>query len=290
MSYRSMLFIPGNNPGMLQSADVFDADSIIFDLEDSVSLEEKDAARALVYEILNTIKFNTDIVVRINPFDSKYYLKDISKLKNSNIKAILLPKASCNSMEDLDNKLKGTNIKIIALIETTLGVENAFNILNTTDRCIGLMLGGEDLCVDLNCERTKEGTEIFYSRSKVVSCCRALKKMVIDTPFTDTTDEEGLRQDTLFAKSLGFDGKASINPRQIMIINDIYSPTEEEIQYALQVVEAKEKALIEGKGVFSLYGKMVDLPVIKRAERIISTALKIGLIEKKGEAYEHIGL
>lgn len=290
MNYRSMLFIPGNNPGMLQSADVFDADSIIFDLEDSVSLDEKDSARTLVYEVLKTIPFDTDVVIRINPFDSKYYDLDIDMVKKLPVHSILLPKASCGSVKDLALKLKDTNIKIIALIETALGIERVFDILSSSERCIGMMLGGEDLCVDLNCERTKVGSELLYSRGRVVSCAHALKKMVIDTPFTDTFDESGLEEDTQFAKSLGFDGKASINPRQINSINEIFSPTKAQIYYAIDVVEAREKALKEGKGVFSLQGKMVDLPIIKRAENTLAAAENIGLIKRKGETYEYCGI
>ncbi|QVK17274.1 HpcH/HpaI aldolase/citrate lyase family protein [Mycoplasmatota bacterium] len=276
---RSMLFIPGNNSGMLISSDVFDADSIIFDLEDSVALDEKDSARILVKEVLKTIHFKSEIIVRVNPFDTPYYALDVEEIKQSNIDLILLPKATVESVIDLSKRLEGTEIGIMVLIETAMGVEQVYNILDASNRCYGLMLGGEDLCVDLNCKRTKLGQELFYARGRVVNAAHALNKFVIDTPFTDIYDESGLEKDTLFAKSLGFDGKASINPRQIVSINQVFNPTIDEINHAKRIIEAKDRALKEGKGVFSLDGKMVDLPIIKRAEKIIEMASKIGLIK-----------
>ncbi len=278
---RSMLFIPGNNPGMLQSSDVFDSDAIIFDLEDSVAIDEKDSARILVAEVLKSIHLNSEIIVRINPYDTPFYSLDIDAVKHLPIDMILLPKASIESVKDLALRLADTSIQIMVLIETALGVETVFDILNSSTRCLGLLLGGEDLCLDLHCVRTRTGNELFYARSKVVMASRALNKFVIDTPFTDTLDESGLEMDGLLAKSLGFDGKSSINPRQIVKINEIFSPTGEEIEFAKNVIEAKDHALKEGKGVFSLDGKMIDLPIIKRAEATVAMALKIGLI--KGE-------
>jgi len=277
-----MLFIPGNNPGMLISSDVFDSDSIIFDLEDSVAIDEKDSARMLVKEVLQATHFNSEIIIRINPFDSPFYDLDVEVIKQLNIDLILLPKASIESLKDLDNRLSETKIGIMVLIETALGIEQVFDLLNASKRCYGLMLGGEDLCVDLNCKRTKLGNEIAYARGRVVNAGRALNKFVVDTPFTDIFDEEGLELDTQLAKGLGFDGKASINPRQIVLINQCFNPTKEEINHAKRVIEAKEHALKDGLGVFSLDGKMVDLPIIKRAEKTIEMAIKVGLM--KGES------
>ncbi len=279
--HRSLLFIPGNNPGMLQSSDVFDADSIIFDLEDSVSLEEKDAARLLVKEVLQTLEFNSEVIIRINPYDSQFFTSDVEVIKKLKVDMILLPKASIESVKELEKLLAGTDIKIMVLIETALGVEKVFDILNASTLCVGLMLGGEDLCVDLNCKRTKTGQEIMYARGRVINAARALNKFVIDTPFTDVNDVEGLTSDSAFAKSLGFDGKASINPRQICTINEIFSPTNAEIKYAVRVLEARDIALKESKGVFALDGKMIDLPIIKRAEKTIMMAEKIGLMKGK---------
>ena len=265
---------------MLQNADVFLADSVIIDLEDSVSIDEKDAARELVRELTAFMRFkNTETIVRINPYDTDYYLLDVEVIRKCPIDMILLPKACIDSVKDLDSQLEGTNIKIMVLIETAEGIENIIDILKASKRCCGLMLGGEDLCVDLNCQRTKEGHELLYARTRLVNACKALKKMVIDTPFTDTDDVRGLKKDIILAKGLGFDGKAAINPRQIDLINQLFSPSLDEIAHAKRVIHAKNKALKEGKGVFSLAGKMVDLPIIKRATHILESARKMGLIE-----------
>ncbi len=280
---RSMLFIPGNNPGMVQNGDVFDSDGIIFDLEDSVALEEKDAARELVKNALETFPFNAEIIVRINPIDSPFFVDDIVALKKLPISMILLSKASVEGVKNLEKHLEGTNINIMVLIESAMGVEKVFDILNTSERCLGLMLGGEDLCVDLNCKRTKSGQELLYARMRVINAAKALQKFCIDTPFTDVNDEEGLQKDTEFAKSLGFDGKAAINPRQIITINNVFSPSEQDIKHALRVLEARDLALKEGKGVFALDGKMVDLPIIKRAEYIIEVAKKLKLVSDNDE-------
>ncbi|ERJ13849.1 HpcH/HpaI aldolase/citrate lyase family protein [Haloplasma contractile] len=286
---RSMLFIPGNTPGMLQSADVFDADSIIIDLEDSVSVDEKDSARILLEQLLSKVQFtDVEVIVRMNPFESTDYEKDIEVLQSLDIDLILLPKAEQDSVSDLTKRLESFKYKtdVMILVETALGVEQVFDLLNTSVKVKGLMLGGEDLCVDLNCERTKTGEELLYARTRVVNAARALKKFVIDTPFTDTNDDIGLTNDTRFAKKIGFDGKASINPRQIETINKVFTPKEDEINDAKRVIEAKDQALKEGKGVFSLDGKMVDLPIIKRAERIMAVASKTGLL-KEGEHNEN---
>lgn len=280
---RSMLFIPGNNPGMVQNGDVFDSDALIFDLEDSVALEEKDAARELVKQALETFEFNAELIVRLSPLDSPFFEADIEALKKLPINMILLPKASVEGVKVLEKQLRGTNINIMVLIESALGVEKVFDILSTSERCLGLMLGGEDLCVDLNCKRTKSGQELLYARMRVVNAAKALNKFCIDTPFTDVNDEEGLQKDAEFAKALGFDGKAAINPRQIITINKVFSPSEHDIKHSLRILEARDLATKEGKGVFAIDGKMVDLPIIKRAEYIIEVAKKLKLVSDNDE-------
>ena len=168
----------------------------------------------------------------------------------------------------------------MALIETAIGLETLYDVIKASQRMIGVLLGGEDLTSDLGIKRTKEGEEIFYARNKVATVCRALKVDAIDTPFTDTNDYEGLAKDTVRAKSLGMTGKSAINPRQIEIIHAVFSPTEVELNYALRVLAAMEEAEKEGKGVFSLDGKMIDAPVINRARTTVGLGQRLGLIER----------
>jgi len=284
-----MLFMPGNNPGMLQTAQVFGADSVILDLEDAVSLGEKDAARVLIKGALETFDYGTtEIVIRINPFSTPYALEDIDVMARLKPNAILLPKATPEDMKKLDEMLgkiekeegfENGVIRIHALVETTYGVETVFETIKSSNRVDSVCLGGEDLAVDLGIERTKDSEELFYARTKIINACKALKVDAIDTPFTDTNDEEGLLADTKHAKKLGFSGKLSINPRQIDTIHKVYSPTQAEISWAKRVIYAKEEAEKEGLGVFSLEGKMIDLPIINRALNTLNTARVIGLIK-----------
>jgi len=287
---RSMLFMPGNNPSMLQDAAILGADSIILDLEDAVSLTEKDSARILVREALKTIDFSqVELVVRVNPMDTEFGPLDVDMIARVKPDTLLIPKANEEQIKIVDTMLDkieaeegylAGSIKIIALIETALGLENVYNVIQASNRIVGVLLGGEDLTSDLGIERTKEGEEIFYARNKVATACRALKVDSIDTPFTDTNDFEGLAKDTAKAKSLGLTGKSAINPRQIEIIHSVFSPTEAELKHALKVLEVMQQAEKEGKGVCSLEGKMIDAPVINRARNTVALGRSLGLLER----------
>lgn len=272
---RTILFMPGNIPAMIQNAGVLGADSVILDLEDSVSLSEKDSARALVKECVKFIDFsNVHLVIRINPLDTEYGLEDLDMIACLNISSIMIPKVDEDSVKKVDEFLKNINrdIRIIPLIETAYGIENVYEIIKASHRVEAVLLGGEDLTADMGIKRTRDGNELFYARNKVATACRACRIGAIDTPFTDVEDVEGLKLDTINAKKLGMTGKSAINPRQVNIINKIYMPTLEEIYYAKRVIEAMNIAKKENKGVFSLDGKMIDAPIISRALNILETA------------------
>ncbi|HZK00533.1 MAG TPA: CoA ester lyase [Tissierellaceae bacterium] len=271
MGYRTLLFIPGNNPGMLQNSDILGADGLIIDLEDAVALSEKDAARYLVREYLTNFKPTTDIFVRINPLDSPYFYDDLDSIKDLNIEGIVLPKASVESMVSLDKYLTENNVdfNIIALVETALGLESALDILQKSKKIIGVFLGAEDLTLDLGAKRTKQSDEIAYARSRIIAVSKAMEIEAIDTPFTDTDDMEGLKIDTLHAKDLGMTGKAIISPRHVEEVNKLFSPSQADLDYALRVVEGVKSANEKGLGAFSLDGKMVDAPIIKRALNLL---------------------
>lgn len=286
---RTMLFMPGNNPGMLQTAAVFGSDAVIFDLEDAVALTEKDAARVLVSEALKNIEYNDiEVVVRINPLATPFANKDIEVIARLKPDAILLPKSCPEDIAELDKRLNAIeeeegfeagSIKIHPLVETTYGVEKVYETIKASPRVISVLLGGEDLAVDLGVKRTKNSDELLYARTKIINACKACKVDAIDTPFTDTNDYEGLMADTLKAKMLGFTGKLSINPRQIDTIHRAYTPSNDEINHALRVMAAKDEADKQGLGVFSLDSKMVDLPIINRAIHTLDMARLMGLID-----------
>lgn len=279
---RSMLFIPGNNPSMIMNGRVFGSDSVIYDLEDAVSPKEKDAARILVRNILKKdVKAGVERVVRINSLDTNFWKEDLRQILPADIDVVLLPKAQTkmdiiqleqemlNIAKELELNIDG--LKIMPLIETALGVENAFEIAAASKRVTALFLGAEDLTADLGAKRSKEGQEIFYSRSRLVVAAKANEIGVIDTPFTNVEDYEGLEKDTNFAKDLGFTGKSIISPRHIDRVNEIFTPSLEEYEYAKRVLRTIERAEKEGKGVVALDGKMIDAPIVNRAKKVVET-------------------
>lgn len=283
---RSMLFMPGNNSGMLLNADALGADSVILDLEDAVSPAEKDSARILVRNALKYLNYeNCEIIIRINSIDSEFWKKDLEEIIPQEPHMIMPPKISCakdvqivadyiKEVEEKHNIEKPT--AIIALIETARGIENAYEIANASDRVKAIFLGAEDLTADLRCKRTKEGDEIFYARGRIVTAARAANIDAYDTPFTDVEDEEGLELDAQFAKGLGFTGKAAISPRHVMAINEVFSPTIEEIEYAKEVMDIIRIAKEQGKGAISLRGKMIDAPIVERARQTLEIAEALG--------------
>lgn len=280
---RSFQFVPSNNPGMLMSADILGADSIIFDLEDAVALTEKDAARDLLGTALKEFDYSgIEVVVRINPPDTIFCRADLSALVGLPVDAILVPKATRESMRQALTWLDedGYQGSVILLIESALGVEEVFDLVNLDTRIDGVLLGGEDLTSDLGVARTKAGNEISYARARVVCACKAAKITCIDTPWTDAEDLDGLLIDTEYARSIGFNSKSSINPRHLPYIHQVFAPKEKEVRYALRIMEAKDLAEQEGKGVFSLDGKMVDAPIIARAQQTLNLAQALGLIEE----------
>lgn len=285
---RSMLFLPGNNPNMLINGNCLGADAVIFDLEDAVSPDEKDAARILVRNTMRYMDFRgCEIIVRINSIDTPYWKKDIDAILPYRPGLILLPKTgSAGDVLEADAylsqveealDLEKNSVGLMPLIETALGVENAFQIATATKRVKALFLGAEDLTADLQCKRTKEGREIEYARTRLVMAARAAGVEVYDTPFTDVNDDEGIEMDAAFAKSLGFSGKASISPRHVEVINRVFSPTLAEIDYAYEVMEAITLAKQQGKGAIALHGKMIDAPIVMRAQRTIAMAEELGL-------------
>ena len=285
---RSMLFLPGNTPNMLINGSRLGSDALIFDLEDAVSPAEKDSARVLVRNTLRYMDLGScEVIVRINSIDTDYWKKDIDAILPYSPALILLPKVNCAQdaiiadeyMTEVETKLglESGKVKLMPLIETALGVENAFSIATSTKRVAALFLGAEDLTADLRCKRTKGGAEINYARTRLVMAARAANIDVYDTPFTDVNDDEGIRVDAEYAKALGFTGKASISPRHVDVINEVFSPSERDIAYAYEVMEAIRIAKEQGRGVISLHNKMIDAPIVARAQQTIAMAEEMGI-------------
>lgn len=285
---RSLLFLPGNTPNMLINGSCLGADAVIFDLEDAVSPAEKDAARVLVRNTMTYMDFRgCERVVRINGIDTPYWKEDLDEILPCRPDLILLPKTgSAADIREADAYITETEkrlglateaVGLVALIETALGVENAFAIASASPRVAALFLGAEDLTADLRCRRTKEGREIEYARTRLVTAARAAGVDVYDTPFTDVNDDEGIETDAALAKALGFTGKASISPRHVETINRVFSPSQAEIDYAYEVMETIRLAKEQGKGAVALRGKMIDAPIVERARQTIAMAREMGL-------------
>ena len=285
---RSMLFLPGNTPNMLINGNCLGSDAVIFDLEDAVSPAEKDAARILVRNTMRYMDFRgCEIIVRINSIDTPYWKKDIDEILPQKPGLILLPKTGSAQdvleadayISQVEEKLglEKNTVGLMPLIETALGVENAFSIASATKRVKALFLGAEDLTADLQCKRTKEGREIEYARTRLVVAARAAGVDVYDTPFTDVNDDEGIVKDAQLAKALGFTGKASISPRHVEVINSVFSPTQKDVDYAYEVMEAIRLAEQQGKGAIALHGKMIDAPIVNRAKQTIAMAEALGM-------------
>lgn len=257
---------------MIQQLDVFESDAVILDLEDSVLHYDKDAARQLVKNYLEQFQqHDTQLFVRLNDVGSPYFEQDITLLETTNIQGYVLPKASVESLNEL---LKRTDKAVIPIIEHPLAVLGASDIAKMK-QVQGLLLGAEDLTKEMNIKRTPDGVEIDYARHHIAMVCQAYQIEAIDTPWVQKDNLEGLQKDAGYAKSIGFTGKALIHPNHVEIANNIFVPTIEEIQNARRIIE---KAKQSGKGAFSLDGKMIDLPVIERAQKLLDIAKRYHLV------------
>lgn len=288
---RTMMFVPGNNPGMMADAHIYGPDSIMLDLEDSVSMHEKDTARLLVYNALKTIDYgDTEIVVRINPLNTPYGKKDIEAVVKAGVHVVRMPKTeTADEVREVEAEIEKVEreigavgrTRIMAAIESALGVVNAYDIATSSPRMMGIALGAEDYCANLKTQRSKEGDELRLARETIVVAARAAGIDALDTVYSNLNDMETFRREVEYIKTLGFDGKSIINPRQIEVVNEVFTPTEKDIEKAKAIVAAIKEAEKKGSGVIALNGKMIDRPVVIRAERTITLAKAAGLLTEE---------
>lgn len=279
---RSLLYIPGSSAKMLGKIGSVAADAVILDLEDAVSAEEKDSARGNVAEALKTYADSgRELICRINAADTLWCYKDILAVTGESLSAVVVPKANERFLCAVDLMLtaaereKGLTpgcIEMIPLFETSYAIANAWTVLAASARITAVQLGAEDLTKEQGIERTKEGAEFLYARQHLAITARARDLDILDTPYTDIRDLEGLETDTRLVKSLGFTGKTCIHPSHIETINRIFSPTPEEAAYARGVADAYAAAVAEGRGACMYQGKMIDKPVAERAEKLLQKA------------------
>lgn len=286
-----MMFVPGNNPGMMADAHIYGPDSIMLDLEDSVTMAEKDTARLLVHNALKSIDYgDTEMVVRINPLNTPYGKKDIEAVVTAGVDVIRMPKTeTAEEVKEVEREIEKVEkrlgclgrTKIMAAIESTLGIVNAYAIATASPRMMGIALGAEDYSANLKTQRTPGGEELRLARETIVVAARAAGIDALDTVYSNLNDMETFRKEVEFIKTLGFDGKSIINPRQIEVVNEVFAPKEKDIEKATTILHAIKEAEKKGSGVIAVNGKMVDRPVVLRAQRTIDLAIASGILKKE---------
>jgi len=288
---RSMLFVPGANAAMVSNAFIYPADALMFDLEDSVILREKDSARRLVYHALqHPLYQDRETIVRVNALDSEYGLQDLDAVVRGGVDIVRLPKTD-TAQDVIDIEAEIARIEnecgrepgstgLLAAIESAQGITQAVAIAHASPRLIGIALGAEDYVRNLRTERSPDGVELLFARCALLQAARSAGIQAFDTVYSDANNDAGFLHEAAHIKQLGFDGKSLINPRQIDLLHNLYAPTQKEVEHAQLVVEAAEASALEGRGVVSLNGKMVDSPVIERARLVLSRAALSGIREE----------
>ncbi len=294
----SRLYLPGNSPTLMINAGIHKPDGIILDLEDAVAPEKKEEAKYLVRNALRSIDFyGAEKMVRINQVPRG--LEDLPFIVPHFVNLILIPKCeSADQVKAVNTKIAeiqkihklNNKIWLMPIIESALGVLKALEIATAADNVVAMAIGLEDYTADICTRRTNEGNESFFARSMVVNACRAAGIQPIDSVFSDIADMEALKQNVLRSKALGFDGMGCIHPRQIRVIRENFGPDKAEIEKAKKIVDAFIIATEQGLGVVSLGTKMIDPPVVKRAQRTIDLAVSMGLLSKnwREEANEKV--
>ena len=285
---RSLLYIPGNNPGMIQNCAIYGSDGVLLDLEDSISISEKDSARKLVKHALKTLDFGpVERVVRINGLDTLFFRDDLEEIVPSRPDAVRIPKI--DSPDDIqtadeiitrlerEHGMEPGSVRIHAMLETARAIVNAPSIAASSPRILGLTIGGQDLAADLGIKATREGLEMLYAKSAVILAAKANGLLAFDTVYTDINNQEGLREQAKMSVSLGFSGKAAIHPSQIAIIHEAFSPDEKEVRKAERIVRGAKEAEERGLGVVAVDGRMVDAPVVAQAVRTLELARLAGM-------------
>lgn len=283
---RSRLYVPGSEPKYFVNAALHGADGIILDLEDSVHVSEKDAARLLVRNALRAVDFQQcERMVRINQLPLG--LEDLDEVVPESPDLILIPKVeNPNQIIEADRRIAEIkadygvtrSIWLMPILESALGIENAFAIAKASEQIVAITIGLEDYTADLGVVKTTSGVESLYARQRVVNAARAAGVQAIDSVFGDVGDMEGLQRWGLNSRALGFEGMGCVHPMQIAVIHEAFAPTSAEIERAQRIVAAYNEAQQKGLGVVSLGSKMIDPPVVQRALKLIARAQAMGLV------------
>ena len=285
---RTMMFLNAQRPGLLRDPYIYRPDSIMLDLEDAVAENQKDAARFSLYHALQTVDYHgCERVVRINGLDTPYWRDDIRCAVAGGCDAIRIPKtekaADVKTVEaavaqaEIEFGREAGSVLLMAAIESARGVMRALEICESSQRLFGIALSGGDYTKDLHTHITGTGIELMGARQGLVIAARAADVQCFDTVYTDLKNMDGFREDVKAIYLMGFDGKSIINPRQIQIVHEIFTPEEEEVIFAQKVVKEIEEKRAEGIGVFSVDGKMIDIAFYDGAKRTLELAKASGV-------------
>ena len=285
---RTMMFLNAQKPGLIKDPYIYKPDSIMLDLEDAVAENQKDVARFSLYHALKTINYRgCERVVRINGLDTPYWREDIRASVAGGCDAIRIPKTE--SPKDVqiveaaiaeDEKAYGRpegDVLIMAALESARGIMRAVDICEASERLFGIALSGGDYTKDLQTHITGTGVELMGARQNMIIAARAAGVQCFDTVYTDLKNMEGFRQDVETIHLMGFDGKSIINPRQIPIVHEIFTPTQKDIIFAEKVVKEIDSKKAQGIGVFTVDGKMIDIAFYDGAKRTIELAKASGV-------------
>ncbi len=294
---RTNLYVSASSPVNLTQAVFYNQDCIVYDLEDSVSVSEKDTARFLIY---NTVRFHRPkdkyVIIRVNGIYSEFIDDDLEAAVRARPDALRIPKVeSAAEVQAISKKMaqieqragiaEGT-IRLWCNIESHIGVLFAREIAVADPRVEAMAMGAEDFTAGVGAQRTKAGLEIFYARNAILMACREAGIAAVDAVFSDINDAQGLREDAMLARNLGFDGKTVIHPRQIDTVNGTFAPSPKEVRYAQRVLETLREGRRLQKGVITLDGSMLDKPMELRAVATLKKAMAAGMPVEEGYVHD----
>jgi citrate lyase subunit beta/citryl-CoA lyase len=282
---RSWMFVPGNRQPFLDK--VYELltppDAVFFDLEDGVLPAEKEAARVAVARVLGEARPGPLRAVRVNAVGTDWFAADMESIVGGGLEAVCVPKVERAAdlepmVELLDRADPATNVRIVPAIESAAGLLRGAEIAAAHPRVLAIMFGAEDYALDLGLPAKREAgaSELIYARSSVVVAATAARVISIDGVFPDLDDADGLLREVIQARRLGFTAKATFNPRQVEVINEQFSPTEDELEYARRTADAFEEAIRRGEGSVAVGGQLVDLPIVQRAQGLLALAERLG--------------
>ncbi|NWG07180.1 MAG: CoA ester lyase [Chloroflexi bacterium] len=288
-SRRALLYMPGDDRRKIEKATTLGVDCICMDLEDGTALNKKAEARAIIAQAMKELDFgNSERCIRINSIGSGFEKDDLASALAARPDSIVVPKIeSAEQVKwvsgqiesfELANGLAIGAIRILIGVETARGILNLKEIAEADKRLEAIIFGAEDYAASVGARRTKEANEVLYARSAVVAACAANDLQAIDMVYIDFRDLEGLRREAEQGAGFGFSGKQVIHPNQVPVVQEAFTPSDEEIAYAKRIVESFEASQKEGKGAYALDGKMIDMPLLKNAQKVLERAKAGGKI------------